>query len=91
MARCRDCFHYELCMDILKSLRCTIENDDIDVDKKCEQFIPSIDIVKVVRCKYCEYKMNWNDVDLCFKPGSPEAAIRIKEDGFCSDGKRAII
>lgn len=64
------------CEDVISSIECA----------------PTVDAVEVVRCGECRYRMRRNGVDLCFNPGSPfgayKIAVRIKKNGFCSEGKR---
>ena len=44
--------------------------------------IPAADVVPVVRCKYCRYRV---DPDKCCHP---DGMLRRKNDDFCSYGER---
>ena len=48
---------------------------------------PTVDVVKVVRCKYCKHSEPWyGDKRRCFLWN--EEGIDVFEDGYCSYGKR---
>lgn len=66
-----------------------------DCNRNCEVPCWKVEhglLAEVVRCGECRYRMRWNGVDLCFNPGSQfgayKTAVRIKKNGFCSEGKR---
>lgn len=51
--------------------------------------IPAADVVEVVRCKVCQKCLIDNskmELHLCMK--RPSFPVRVKLDGFCSDGER---
>ncbi len=52
MATCKDCFHYEPCFSGGESMWNNIEQTPEDC---CQHFIPTADVVKVVRCKDCKH------------------------------------
>lgn len=50
---------------------------------------PTVDVVKVVRCKDCKHSEHWyRDKRRCFLWN--EEGIDVFEDGYCSYGKRRI-
>ena len=77
MLICKDCIHYDLCMDKFKKQYSIYADKDITVDE-CEQFKNKADFVEVVMCKDCRNRIekNW-----------AKCAGR-KPDDFCSDGIR---
>ena len=54
---------------------------------KSECMNTKVDMVEVVRCKYCEHSGKWyGDKRRCFL--WHESGIDVFEDGFCNYGKR---
>lgn len=54
---CKECFHFKVC-DSGRHIGEYIEDDGIyseGVEKECITFIPSADVVEVVRCKDCKH------------------------------------
>lgn len=52
MATCKECFHYVPCFSGGKSIWDNIEQTK---DGHCKDFVPTADVVPVVRCKDCEH------------------------------------
>ena len=53
--------------------------------------IPAADVVEVVRCKECKYRVNgWSDGKPCCAnlDGGMSADVELKDDDFCSYGER---
>ena len=91
--KCRDCVHYELCVEQEAILGEKTIDEIKGVEKLCEYFKPKSHFVEVVRCKDCAR------VDHCFPIASyNEEPIegwyceRHKEwmnpGDYCSDGER---
>ena len=38
MATCKDCLHFEACVDLLQSMGYTVDGDGCDADKRCKTF-----------------------------------------------------
>lgn len=55
MANCKECIHYSVCG--------YVEFQDLE----CNQFIPTADVVKVVRCENCSHKVNFKGRVMCNK------------------------
>ena len=47
MATCKDCFHFEACGSMLKSLGFTVDGDGKDADKRCKEFKHKDDVAEV--------------------------------------------
>ena len=75
---CSDCIYHDFIFDkqgIFRGNRCRWGH------------APIVDVVEVVRCKYCKHSEYWyGDKRRCFLWN--ETGIDVFEDGYCSYGKR---
>lgn len=56
MESCKDCIHYDKCMDNLYRQFPTYKDREIITDSVCDFFKNKADFVEVVRCEKCRYK-----------------------------------
>ena len=80
MAECKDCFHHIAC------------DGDVGFGYfKCPHFKNAADVVEVVRCKDCVYRMELNPIyqyegralKVCFVRNKP-----VSDDGYCNEAIR---
>lgn len=76
MATCKDCIYYEFCE------YCPF--NDINIEKKCEDFKNKANVVEVVRCKECKNAMS-PDKHSCYCAKFEEFVLL---NDFCSYGER---
>lgn len=89
---CKDCVHYDACINILKKTFKGITQEEIDRvsnrDNDCRTFKPKADFVEVVRCKDCKYY----EGNSCFnRQWDLESSVEIplvRPTDFCSYGER---
>ena len=87
---CKECFHFEVC-DGGRHIGEYIEDDGIyseGVEKECITFIPTADVVEVVRCKDC---VHWGGATygfICRKFSGIDTKICMSADHYCSYGER---
>lgn len=58
MATCKDCLHYEACVEMLRAMGYTVDGDGLDADKKCDIFTSTTvynELRKVVKQLCTEY------------------------------------
>ena len=89
MSDCTKCIHEQACNTWMRYLH-SIYDDHSYSTEGCPDYIPSADIVKVVRCKDCESFLRDSDLlqrHICIRwyPGSTRI---VKPDDFCSYGKQ---
>lgn len=84
---CKKCFHYNACKEVASHGGYS----DISYTKsQCKHFISS-DVVEVVRCKDCVYRMELNPIyqyegralKVCFVRNKP-----VSDDGYCNEAIR---
>ena len=51
MASCKECIHYEVCIVVRHN-----GDDRVLSNSPCKRYIPTADVVEVVRCKDCAYR-----------------------------------
>lgn len=79
--QCKSCFHYQVCANVLKQQLFIREYMLKQENPKCEQYIPTADVVEVVRCKDCgSYNKHYGE---CTLNGS-----HFGENGYCCRGTR---
>lgn len=85
MATCKDCVHYDICLD---------DGDDAakqnaeHAEEECDFFKNKADVVEVVRCRDCKY-VHFNtssETYHCRRRGY--YSEKVNEDDYCSYGKR---
>ena len=52
MATCKECLHYDACVDLLESMGYIVDGDGIDADKRCNQFIHKSCVAPVVHGRW---------------------------------------
>lgn len=56
MKTCKECFHQKACMAMLEAtVGYKLPDDHDGCADRCEDFIATVDVVEVVRCKDCKY------------------------------------
>lgn len=86
MATCKDCIHYEVCIDYVCDEHFTKETNQTTREMfspiGCENFKNKADFVKVVRCKDCTHRRT----DDFYSFYCRKDEVGCKDDDFCSDG-----
>lgn len=84
--RCKDCYHYEVCMDYTSLKESEFAQNFNQADTCCGHFVSQCDVVDVVRCKDCKYgEVDENENTWCtFYNGR----IREMPNGYCWHGER---
>lgn len=54
MATCKDCIHEKACVEMLKAMGYTVNEDFRGSAERCDTFENKADVVEVVRCKDCK-------------------------------------
>ena len=80
---CKDCIHKTACI--------TANPDMVKKTQHCEHYLPTADVVEVVRCKDCQrcYINSFgkeSNVGVCNKRGIIGTTVQL--DDFCSYGER---
>ena len=86
MATCKDCIHYYVCNS--KGANCREDigfgsdvifiTESLKAEEQCDEFFPDI-----VRCKDCKSFGKFGSAFVCSELGD-----RVRENDFCSRGKR---
>ena len=86
---CKDCIHYDLCMDKFKKQYSIYADKNITVDE-CEHFKNKADFVEVVRCRECKYSREQGKVlgVTSYKFCSKHNISCLSSYDFCSYGER---
>lgn len=87
--RCKECFHFQVCANVMKNQLFIREKMLLEENPECEHFVPTADVVEVVRCKdckhFCPYEGEEHKGD-CAELVGLESCVY--EDDFCSYGER---
>lgn len=93
MATCKDCVHWRACKAMLEVMGYSVSGDFAGSAERCDTFVPTADLVEVVRCKDCQYcKIHYP-----FKIINEEAKKvyscnvhwhGVRPDGYCDLGER---
>ena len=90
--QCKKCFHFQVCANVLKQQLYIREKMLKEENPKCDNFVPTADVVEVVRCKDCKHLTVHNSPTLyayCekthyrFEPFKTDTRTH-----FCSYGER---
>lgn len=87
---CKECFHFKVC-DSGRHIGEYIEDDGIyseGVEKECITFIPTADLIEVVRCKDCKHWGGATYGFVCRKYSGIDTKICMGADHYCSYGER---
>ena len=86
--QCKQCFHFQVCANIMKQQLLIREKMLKEENPKCEHFVSSADVDEVVRCSECQH---WGGVTfgfVCRKFSGANIKICMHKDDFCSYGER---
>ena len=61
--QCKSCFHFQVCANVLKQQLFAREIMLKEENPKCEHYIPTADVVPVVRCARCKHYNTFNCAD----------------------------
>lgn len=78
---CKNCIHKEACI--------TANPNMVKKTYHCEHYLPTANVVQVVRCKGCKYstkEMIGDDLEFICK--SAEGMVNPAPDKYCSCGER---
>ena len=85
MATCKDCLHHDTCVIV----EYRYDDKDYYTEFGCDDYLPTADVVEVVRCKDCQHYIN----GCCYvKNRSPLFKYDVnihhrKANDFCSYGE----
>ena len=86
--QCKGCFHYQVCANVLKQQLFIREVMLKEENPKCEQYIPTADVVEVVRCKDCKHYKPYDEHAEDFDGKCILRWCATDETEFCSYGER---
>ena len=87
---CKKCFHYKACREVAS------HNGYIDIsytESQCKHFIPTADVVEVVRCRDCKHCYHYVTPTLeryeCYYYGCSDEVVNYVEPmHYCAYGER---
>jgi hypothetical protein len=85
--QCKCCYHFQVCANILKQ-QLFIRGILGEENPICEQFIPTDNVVAVVRCKDCKHYGGVAYGFVCRKYSGADTKVCTEKDHYCSYGER---
>ena len=81
--KCLNCYHWKSCFNG--------KDWDAAVGNPCKYYVPSADVVEVVRCKNCKWweaRTFGSSIGRCENPRNGLDTDYLEDDAFCSYGER---